>query len=531
MRMDVKAQAEDTELEKKKQTRRLLLFSVVIIVITGVIFVVMFLNTVKNLQYVYTNRAYQDAALLKNEAIDLTVRDLVRELDQLREIRLRDEESVIRGLMPSVRALLKEEKGNSLSALKELFAGNEGLKLLTCVAMEEQSGKILLDDGGVAGETGVWTEDLEEAFLMCEHVREGGIEVVYGITSSALEAQMQEIMAERIAFLNRSTGIMYWIDRVTRLDNGRERRVRVVDPESPARVGMALDSKGIGNGPWNFASDSLTEAAEGELVTHTADAVWNEDGGESVTARTRTSALYYAPYEWAVCAAFRLDLIGVDSIRSQEDSRKETIRLGVGMALGFAVVLAIAILLILTGNSKYYHLRQKKLRDQVEKDALTGANTRGYGIQLLTEVFRRFENGSEISPALMVLDVDKFKSINDTYGHDGGDEALKRIVKSATKVMRGKDCVIRWGGDEFIAVFYKMEHARAEAVANRLRRAICDTPVKYGDQDFRVTVSIGVTWFKFGDTEYTEALKRADEALYVSKEEGRNRVCVAGGEL
>ena len=529
--MDMKELAADAELEKKKQTRRLLLFSVVIIAVTGVIFVAMFLNTVKSLQYVYTNRAYQDAATIKSEAIELTVRDLMGEIAQLNDLRLRDEEGIIRSLAPSVRAVLKEETGKDLKGLQDLFTGNESLELLTCVAVEEQSGKILMDDGGFAGESGIWTEDLEEAFLVCEHVRVGGVDVIYGITSSALESEMEEVVTDRLVFLNKSVGTMYWIDRITKLDDGRERRVRVVDPETPARAGMSLDSKGIGNGPWNFASNGLTEAAEGELVSHTDDAAWNEANGESVTARTHTCAMYYAPYEWAVCAAFRLDLVGVDSIRSQEESRKETIRLGVGMALGFAAVLAIAILLILTGNSKYYKLRQKKLRDQVEKDALTGANTRGYGIQLLSEAFRRFENGSEISPALMVLDVDKFKSINDTYGHDGGDEALKRIVKSATKVMRGKDCVIRWGGDEFIAVFYKMEHARAEAVANRLRRAICDTPVKYGEQEFRVTVSIGVTWFKFGDSDYTEALKRADEALYVSKEEGRNQVCVAGGEL
>ena len=75
-----------------------------------------------------------------------------------------------------------------------------------------------------------------------------------------------------------------------------------------------------------------------------------------------------------------------------------------------------------------------------------------------------------------------------------------------------------------------MEHARSEQVANRLRTAIADTLVKHGTQTFQVTVSVGVTWFRFGDTDFNEALKRADEALYQSKEQGRNRVCVAGAQ-
>ena len=263
MRMDTKERTEDTGLEKKKQTRRLLLFCAGIIAVTGVIFVTMFMNTVKKLQYVYTNRAYQDTVSLKSEAVDRTVEDIAGEVDVLRAVRLRDEEGVIKSLAPSIRAILDQESGREIDALKEFFAGTEGLNHLTCVAMEEKSGKILLDEKGFAGEAGVWSDDLETFFVVFERVTAGGLTVVYGITGSALESEMQEIMEGRLKTLNRNTGTMYWIDRISVLDNGKVRKVRVIDPENPKRSGMTLDSRGVGNGPWNFATDGLMTLTAG----------------------------------------------------------------------------------------------------------------------------------------------------------------------------------------------------------------------------------------------------------------------------
>ncbi len=527
--MNTQKIVDNTDSERRTQYLRYVIVSISIVTVTAVVFIAMYLAAVKRIQYLYTNQTYQSALELKKTAVCDTVEKLATEIDQLRDLRINDETGLLRGLAPAVRVELTEA-GEDASALRRFFSDNSALSEFNVIVYDNESGGILVDSAGLTGESGRWTGDLADAFVIMESVSAGGMTAVYGIRSTAFDAQMLDILSRRLAISSEEEGTVYWVDRMTALDNGNVSRVRVLDPLNPGRVGMALDKGGVGNGPDCFATEGLLDLEPGSQLVAKEDAEWTEADGRRMTVPTITCSQYYKPYSWAICGAFRLDLVGVGAVNSQEVARKATIRLGIRLALVFAAILAIAVFLILRNSARYFNFRHRRLRDQVERDALTGANTRAYGQQLLREAFARFEKNSEASPVLMVLDVDKFKSINDTWGHDIGDVALKHVVKAATKVMRGRDCVIRWGGDEFIAVMYRLEHARSEAVANRLRKAIGDTQVKSGDQSFQVTVSVGVTWFRFGDADYTEALKRADTALYQSKELGRNRVCVAETE-
>ena len=514
---------EKKPVDQKRQIKRVMILSGLIIGATALVFVGSYLRTVQRMQEIYTNRAFQDAVELRRVHVEETVSNLITEIDQMRELRLRDETSLVKGLAPAVEAKLAGAGANA-AQIKSYFAGDPSLSSLTSIIYEESSGKILADERGIAGETAVWSDDLEQAFMIMERVKGDKLTVVYGITNSSFDKEITSILTERMEAYSGEESTLYWIDRVTTLDNGKVSTVRVFDPDHPNRVGMNVNDAGAGAGPWRFASEGILETGS---VDHTDDAEWETESGGKVTAQTYTCAKYYEPYHWAVCGAFRIDAIGLKTVQSQEASRKETIRVGVQMALFFAVVLAVAILLILRNSARYFNIRQSRLKDQVERDALTSANTRAYGIQILTDAFKRFENDRDDSPALMVLDVDKFKNINDTYGHDAGDEALKHIVRTAMRMRRGRDCIIRWGGDEFIAVFYKLERARCETIANKLRKLVADNHIFYEGQEFQVTISVGVTFFKFGDKDYNDALKRADEALYASKEQGRNRICIA----
>ncbi|MCR5674349.1 MAG: GGDEF domain-containing protein [Lachnospiraceae bacterium] len=528
-------QEKQTNKNPESRLRRFYIIPVVITVVTAIAFVFLYMATVRRVQYIYTNQTYQNMASLKKIVVSQTVRELVTEIRQMHALRMRDAEGMVHGLKPAVREELRLVAGmehmvtdtERMKRMRNYFADNEGLSRITCLVYNTRSGEILLDDKGLAVEAAVWSADITDAFAVSETVTAGGLTIVYGVTETAFDQEMLTIFSERLDDDPGESGTKFWIDKIAVLDNGKTSAVRVLDPQNPGKTGMDLNGGGTGKGPDRFATDGLLEIADGEQLFKTDNAEWQDDDGHTVSAQTMTCAQFYAPYQWAVCGAFRLDEIGLTASRTQEEARQRTIRLGAEMAIGFAVIVALAVLLIIRNNTNYFHIRQKKLKDQVERDALTGANTRGYGTQILEADFKRFRDRGAASPAIMVLDVDKFKSINDTYGHDSGDEALKRVVRAAQKVGRGRDHVIRWGGDEFIAVFYKLEHARCEAMANKLRRAVGDTQIEFGGKRFQVTISVGVTWFKFGDESFADALKRADEALYESKEQGRNRVCIA----
>lgn len=127
---------------------------------------------------------------------------------------------------------------------------------------------------------------------------------------------------------------------------------------------------------------------------------------------------------------------------------------------------------------------------------------------------------------LIFLDIDHFKAINDTYGHDVGDEALKMLAKTLVNCSRSFDTVARWGGEEFVVVVTNVDSAKLRRISERYRSMVESSTVTAGDTTFRMTVSLGATLARKDDT-LDILLKRADGLMYQSKLAGRN--CVTLG--
>ena len=131
--------------------------------------------------------------------------------------------------------------------------------------------------------------------------------------------------------------------------------------------------------------------------------------------------------------------------------------------------------------------------------------------------------------ALMMLDIDFFKSINDNYGHDAGDDVLREFAVRIRKSIRGIDLACRYGGEEFVIVMPETDLHVAGLVAERLRRSIAGEPfaVNKGTNRIEVTISIGLSTLELKGEQVADVLKRADNALYTAKHDGRNRVVAA----
>jgi diguanylate cyclase (GGDEF)-like protein len=128
--------------------------------------------------------------------------------------------------------------------------------------------------------------------------------------------------------------------------------------------------------------------------------------------------------------------------------------------------------------------------------------------------------------SVMMLDIDFFKKYNDTYGHKMGDECLKSVAKTLNETARMDDCVIRYGGEEFVILLPNTDETGVGITAQRLLKSIraLNIPHKNSDIVEHVTISIGATTVKVKLThEYMDYIQRADEALYISKNTGRNK--------
>jgi two-component system cell cycle response regulator len=172
---------------------------------------------------------------------------------------------------------------------------------------------------------------------------------------------------------------------------------------------------------------------------------------------------------------------------------------------------------------------QDELRFTASHDALTGVFNRGAGMAHLDrELTRSARTGEPLG--LLLLDLDHFKRVNDTFGHLGGDEVLREAARRAQAVLRPYDVIARYGGEELMVVLPGASTEVATQIGERLRAALAESPVSFGGHAIAVTTSVGVASAMDGDS--PEALVgRADDRLYVAKRDGRNRVAAPATAL
>ncbi|WP_432698525.1 diguanylate cyclase [Marinobacterium sp. YM272] len=156
-------------------------------------------------------------------------------------------------------------------------------------------------------------------------------------------------------------------------------------------------------------------------------------------------------------------------------------------------------------------------------DSLTGLNNRGYWEECLEHEYNRFLR-SEQPCCLVMLDIDHFKTINDTYGHPAGDKAIRALSELIRRHIRNTDIAGRYGGEEFGILLPDTRDTQAEVLAERLRLAVQGLEITHRDhQSFVFTVSLGIAQATLDDSDHDHWLRRADQALYQSKLQGRDR--------
>jgi diguanylate cyclase (GGDEF)-like protein len=184
-----------------------------------------------------------------------------------------------------------------------------------------------------------------------------------------------------------------------------------------------------------------------------------------------------------------------------------------------AALLAIAI----RNNQLIAETRENSIRD-----GLTGCFNRTYAMEALGAELRRAKR-TRRPLAVLMFDIDRFKDVNDEYGHLAGDEVLTTVGARLLTMLRASDVKCRYGGDEFLVILPDTDRAGAEHVAASLIEALRSMPVPFGDVVISTTVSLGVAVAKPAELDCTAVIAEADEALYRAKRAGRDRFTAAGG--
>lgn len=173
-------------------------------------------------------------------------------------------------------------------------------------------------------------------------------------------------------------------------------------------------------------------------------------------------------------------------------------------------------------------IMSKKLMKKLELSARTDSLTKLYNRKYLEDQLPKIKaqsNRTGISYGILMLDIDHFKKINDTYGHDIGDEALKVISQTLVENTRKSDIVVRYGGEEFIILLHNCNYKHISSIAEKIRLAFKEKEIPIGNNDYiNKTISIGAAMFPENNEELETCIKHADMALYEAKNSGRDKV-------
>jgi diguanylate cyclase (GGDEF)-like protein len=195
---------------------------------------------------------------------------------------------------------------------------------------------------------------------------------------------------------------------------------------------------------------------------------------------------------------------------------------GIGVSVFLSALLVIFLVDQLVRKERAY---ARLLRELAVTDALTGAANRRHFIDALErELQRAGRFGFPVS--VVLLDIDHFKRVNDSFGHPAGDEVLVQVVARLAAKLRESDLLARYGGEEFVVLLSHLGAVEARDAADRLRAVVSEEPLQVEGQRIPVTASFGVATVEPGETVGgRELLRRADSAMYWAKRAGRDRVC------
>jgi len=336
-----------------------------------------------------------------------------------------------------------------------------------------------------------------------------------GFSEEQIEEMLENDVRNWIYASEYNDASYIWINKVLNYDGGDDYGIRIIHANLKDTEGMMLSTNeedSVGNKPYLVELEGIKK--EGEI--YQVYQFQKIDSDRQVTKLT--FAKLYADYNWIICMG--VDLEEVDNYVNQMQSKtRKLLFLGI-ILMELAVVLGFV--LVLAYRRKQYDSKAKELISELNADYLTGAGSRRYGEWLLSRYCDECRHGNG-SAVVAMLDIDYFKKINDTYGHEAGDHALQEFVVAISHVIKSQGTIIRWGGDEFVVILPNYGIENVNTLGKELIEKIQSIEIDTGTELITMTSSIGFTVFEETDEFYNDVMKRTDYALYMAKLSGRNR--------
>lgn len=493
--------------------------SMIITLLLFITIIVFFYISFNEVRETYNNNTKEVVISLKKTFLKDTVNNVIEEIEEKRATRASMYKRVVEERAASLQANWNGDE--SVQKFIETFEGDRNPLLWTALLIDKENQTVLYSSNNIFDEVAITSiEQLKPRLSSFEEISFGQHAAIYGISTNYVEGKVKEEISGKIRNLKFENNSYIWVNEIINDNGGDNYAIRRVHPFLKDTEGEFLSTKTMdsqGNFPYKEALEGVKEHGEVYFSYY-----FQKPGSDEIVEKIAYAKLY-KDYNWVIAmGVYTDDMQGyIDYINNESDAVLSDLSLK---------LIAVLAAILIAGNTvvyrlerKHYLVSKKEIEDSLNMDELTLALNRRAGTSLLEQMFSNFQSDN-FDAAIMIFDVDNFKSINDEYGHLLGDAALSKSVEIVRKTIRTSDKLIRWGGDEFVIIFYGLNEKHIQKVGEKILKDMASLEIKDETHTFSIspTISIGFSVFKQTDTSYTDALGRADEALYLSKEHGRN---------
>jgi len=305
-------------------------------------------------------------------------------------------------------------------------------------------------------------------------------------------------------------------------DGGDNYAIRRVHPNLIDTEGMLLSTNMTdikGNYPYLTELEGVKK--EGEIFYQ----YYFKKNNSDVISEKVTYAKLYKEYNWIIAMGVHLDDVQAYVDITAKESEQVILKMVTHIVLWILGIFICGLIFLTLLEKWYYKNSHKKLKEEIYMDPLTKVYNRRAATDYINLAFKNFKK-TALSSAIIIIDVDDFKKVNDTYGHDQGDIVLINITEMLNKHIRSTDILCRWGGEEFLLICEGLKIDDVVQFTNTLLDTVAQVEYKCNEQKYHTTISMGVSYFENSDKDSSYSIKRADIALYNAKKQGKNKACM-----
>ncbi len=480
-----------------------------------------YLFSINKVSDVYIDKTRETILDLRKDFLKDTVNNLIFEIDAERRAKTRYTEKLVRDTSAIINVKTTHTDMNFKDFVISFFSDNSDYEFWTVLLWNNKENKVIyISKNLVDDPEKVTFNNVISGLSSYGVVTRGDETVVFGISKNYIDELVKSEISDTIRNLKFDDNSYIWINEIINYNGGKNYAIRRVHPNLPETEGMYLSTDmtdGKGNFPYLTELQGVNK--DGELFF---SYYFKEPDSDAVSKKLAYAKLY-REYNWVIAMGIYLNDLQSYVDQTNEKSRALASRLTLVLVFLFVIILFLSYSLIVLIEKLYHRHSRKILESEINQDSLTKSASRKSGTSDLIRAFREYKrNGS--NPGIMMLDIDNFKHINDKHGHASGDLVLIEIVKAIYRVIRSSDKLIRWGGDEFVIILYGLQQENALEYGRKILSVVSSLKISAENNEINPALSIGFTFFKETDTDYSDVLKRADEALYISKTNGRNQV-------